>query len=110
MTASEIRERIIEVVAKNGGHLAPSLGAVEIAIALSEVFDPEKDRIIWDVGHQAYAWKLLTGRDAQFATLRTLGGISGFPIRLSRMRTPQSQVTQALRYRLRKGMPRPTDF
>jgi 1-deoxy-D-xylulose-5-phosphate synthase len=79
MTASEIRERIIEVVAKNGGHLAPSLGAVEIAIALSEVFDPEKDRIIWDVGHQAYAWKLLTGRDAEFATLRTLGGISGFP-------------------------------
>lgn len=75
----KIRERIIEVVGKTGGHLASSLGAVEIACALSEVFEPEKDRIIWDVGHQAYAWKILTGRDAQFDTLRQFGGISGFP-------------------------------
>lgn len=79
MTAQEIRERIIDVVSRNGGHLASSLGAVEIAMALSEVFDPEKDRIIWDVGHQAYAWKILTGRDAEFATLRKSGGVSGFP-------------------------------
>ncbi len=79
MTAREIRERIIGVVAKNGGHLASSLGAVEIAMALAEEFDPAVDRIVWDVGHQAYAWKILTGRDAAFDTLRTAGGISGFP-------------------------------
>lgn len=78
MTALEIREKIIAAVAKNGGHLASSLGAVEIAMGLSEVFDPLKDRIIWDVGHQAYAWKLLTGRDKNFESLRTFGGISPF--------------------------------
>ncbi len=75
----EIRERIIEVVGKTGGHLASSLGAVEIAVALAKVFEPEKDRIVWDVGHQAYAWKILTGRDGAFDTLRQFGGISGFP-------------------------------
>lgn len=78
MTAEEIREKIIATVALNGGHLSPSLGAVEIAMALRESFDPQKDRIVWDVGHQAYAWKLLTGRDAEFGTIRTLGGLSGF--------------------------------
>ena len=56
-TAEEIRARILSVVAKNGGHLASSLGAVEIAMALNEVFDAQKDRIVWDVGHQAYAYK-----------------------------------------------------
>ena len=79
MTAEEIRTKILETVSKNGGHLASSLGAVEIAMALAEVFDPEKDRIVWDVGHQAYAWKILTGRDDSFATLRKLDGVSGFP-------------------------------
>ena len=54
MTAEEIRARILEVVGKNGGHLASSLGAVEIAMALADVFEPEKDRVVWDVGHQAY--------------------------------------------------------
>ncbi len=78
MTAAEIRETIISAVSKNGGHLASSLGAVEIAMALSEVFDPFKDRVIWDVGHQAYAWKILTGREKSFETLRSLGGISPF--------------------------------
>lgn len=78
MTAAEIRETIISAVSKNGGHLASSLGAVEIAMALSEVFDPFKDRIIWDVGHQAYAWKILTGRGNSFDTIRTFGGISPF--------------------------------
>lgn len=78
MTAEEIRETIISAVSKNGGHLASSLGAVEIAMALSEVFDPFKDRVIWDVGHQAYAWKILTGREKSFETLRSLGGISPF--------------------------------
>lgn len=78
MTAAEIRETIISAVSKNGGHLASSLGAVEIAMALSEVFDPFKDRVIWDVGHQAYAWKILTGRGNSFDTIRTFGGVSPF--------------------------------
>ena len=76
---AELRRRILEVVSQNGGHLASSLGAVEIACALAEVFDPEVDRVVWDVGHQAYAWKILTGRDDRFETLRKLDGISGFP-------------------------------
>lgn len=79
--AQEIREKIIATVAKNGGHLAPSLGVVELTIALLEEFNPEKDKLIWDVGHQAYAYKLLTGRADDFDTLRKLGGISGFPRR-----------------------------
>lgn len=79
MTADEIRRRILSVTLANGGHLASSLGAVEIAMALAKVFDPFRDRIVWDVGHQAYAWKILTGRDAAFDTLRKFGGLSGFP-------------------------------
>ncbi len=79
MKPIELRHRILETVSKNGGHLASSLGAVEIAMALADVFDPETDRIVWDVGHQAYAWKILTGRDAAFPTLRKMGGLSGFP-------------------------------
>ncbi len=79
MTADEIRRKIINTVSENGGHLSSSLGAVEIAMALCEVFDPVEDRIVWDVGHQAYAWKILTGRDERFSTLRRYGGISGFP-------------------------------
>jgi 1-deoxy-D-xylulose-5-phosphate synthase len=79
--AYEIRQKIIETVSKTGGHLAPSLGVVELAIALHYVFDAPTDKIIWDVGHQAYAHKLLTGRRERFHTLRTYGGISGFPKR-----------------------------
>ena len=79
MTPQELRDRILETVGKNGGHLASSLGAVEIAVALAEVFEPTKDRIVWDVGHQAYAWKLLTGRDGRFETLRKFGGVAPFP-------------------------------
>lgn len=79
--ACELRERIIDVVSKNGGHLAPNLGVIELTIALHHVFDAAYDRIIWDVGHQAYAHKLLTGRQAEFDTLRQFGGISGFPKR-----------------------------
>ena len=80
MTAGEIREKIIDAVSRNGGHLASSLGAVELAMALAETFDPVEDRIVWDVGHQAYAWKILTGRSGAFGTLRTFGGLSGFPL------------------------------
>ena len=76
--AQEIRQTIIEVVAKNGGHLAPSLGTVELAIALHYVFDTPHDKIIWDVGHQSYAHKLLTGRRDVFASIRQHNGISGF--------------------------------
>ncbi len=76
--ASEIRQMIIDVVSKNGGHLAPSLGAVELAIAIHYVFNAPEDKIIWDVGHQSYAHKLLTGRRKQFHTLRQYDGICGF--------------------------------
>ena len=80
MTAQEIRERILDVVGQNGGHLSSSLGAVEIAMALAEIFDPMTDRIVWDVGHQAYAWKILTDRGGRdFSTLRKLDGVSPFP-------------------------------
>lgn len=75
---SQIRERIIEVVSKNGGHLASSLGAVELTIAIHQVFDLPMDTLIWDVGHQAYAHKLMTGRNSEFDTLRSYKGISGF--------------------------------
>jgi len=76
--ASEIRKVIIEVVSKNGGHLAPSLGVVELAIAIHYVFNAPSDKIIWDVGHQSYAHKLLTGRRERFHTLRQHDGICGF--------------------------------
>ena len=76
--AKEIRKVIVDVVSKNGGHLAASLGVVELAIAIHYVFDTPKDKVIWDVGHQAYAHKLLTGRRDRFKTLRTHGGLSGF--------------------------------
>ncbi len=76
--AREIRQTIVDVVSKTGGHLAPSLGVVELSIALHFVFDTPKDKIIWDVGHQSYAHKLLTGRRRQFKSLRQHGGISGF--------------------------------
>jgi len=76
--AQEIRKIIVDVVSKNGGHLASSLGAVELAIAIHYVFDAPNDKIIWDVGHQSYAHKLLTGRRQQFHTLRQYDGISGF--------------------------------
>ena len=79
--AQEVRSVIIETVAKNGGHLAPNLGVVELTIALHTVFNSPQDKIIWDVGHQCYTHKLLTGRREQFPTLRTFGGLSGFPKR-----------------------------
>lgn len=77
--AGEVRARIIDTTSKNGGHLAPSLGVVELTLAMLSVFNPADDKIIWDVGHQAYAYKLLTGRADVFHTLRQHGGISGFP-------------------------------
>ncbi len=78
---TEIRDLIIETVSEKGGHLASSLGAVEIAVALHYVLNTPDDRVIWDVGHQAYAHKILTGRRKDFHTLRSSGGVSGFPRR-----------------------------
>ncbi|MCL1945668.1 MAG: 1-deoxy-D-xylulose-5-phosphate synthase [Chitinivibrionia bacterium] len=77
--AQEIREFLIDSVSKTGGHIGPSLGVVELTIALHYIYDSPNDKIVWDVGHQAYAHKLLTGRKDRFSTLRQYGGISGFP-------------------------------
>ena len=77
--AEEIREYIINSVSKTGGHLASSLGVVELTIALHSVFNTPEDKIVWDVGHQTYAHKILTGRKEKFGTLRKLNGIAGFP-------------------------------
>jgi 1-deoxy-D-xylulose-5-phosphate synthase len=77
--ACEIRRFLVENVAKTGGHLAPNLGVVELTLALHTVFDSPRDRFIWDVGHQSYVHKILTGRQEEFETLRTYGGLSGFP-------------------------------
>ncbi len=79
--AEEVRRQIIDVCSKNGGHLASSLGTVDLTLALLNVFDLPHDKIVWDVGHQAYAYKILTDRKEDFHSLRTLNGISGFPKR-----------------------------
>ena len=78
LLAEEVREEIILVTSKNGGHLASNLGVVELTIALHKVFDSPKDKIIFDVSHQTYTHKLLTGRYEKFETLRKIDGISGF--------------------------------
>ncbi len=77
--AQEIREYILKVVSENGGHLASNLGVVELTLALHSVFDMPQDKIIWDVGHQSYVHKIITGRREEFKTLRKLNGLSGFP-------------------------------
>ncbi len=79
--AGEIRHFLIETISKTGGHLASNLGAVELTMALHLALDLPKDKIIWDVGHQAYTHKILTGRKDKFDTLRQYGGLSGFPKR-----------------------------
>jgi len=86
--ASEIREELVSVVSANGGHLAPNLGVVELTIALHRIFESPRDKIIWDVGHQAYAHKLLTGRRKEFSTLRQFGGLSGFTSRMESEHDP----------------------
>lgn len=77
--AQEVRQTLVETTAKTGGHLASNLGVVELTIALERVFDSPRDSIVWDVGHQCYTHKLLTGRYDKFSTLRQNHGISGFP-------------------------------
>ena len=78
LLCAEIRQTLVDTVASTGGHLASNLGTVELTVALHKMFNSPKDKIIWDVGHQAYTHKLLTGRRGSFSTLRTQGGISGF--------------------------------
>src|ERR1700740_2967644 len=76
--AEEIRYELITRLAKNGGHLGPNLGVVELTLALHTVFDTPKDKFVWDVSHQIYVHKLLTGRRDRFHTIRTTGGVNGF--------------------------------
>src|ERR671922_255221 len=100
--AAEIRDFLVRAVSARGGHLGPNLGVVELTIALHRAFDSPTDRIIWDTGHQAYVHKLLTGRQADFANLRTFGGLSGYP---SRSESPHdvienSHASTALGYAL----------
>ena len=77
--SEEIRDLIIKTVAETGGHLASNLGAVELTIAIHSIFDTPKDKVIWDVGHQTYIHKILTGRKEKISTLRKLNGLAGFP-------------------------------
>jgi len=86
--ASEIREKLVAIVSANGGHLASNLGVVELTIALHRVFDSPRDKIVWDVGHQAYTHKLLTGRRQRFASLRQYQGLSGFTCRSESQHDP----------------------
>ena len=79
--ASEIREFLIDHVSRTGGHLASNLGTVELTMAMHLSFDLPEDKLVWDVGHQAYTHKILTGRKNEFDTLRQYGGMSGFPKR-----------------------------
>ena len=88
--AKEVRTLIIETTSRVGGHLSSSLGAVELALAIHAVYESPKDKILWDVGHQAYAHKILTSRSSKFGTLRQLGGISGFP---NKDESPHDQFT-----------------
>src|SRR5206468_2091561 len=79
--AEEIRHELITVLSKNGGHVGPNLGVVELTLALHYVFSTPKDKFVWDVSHQTYVHKLLTGRKDRFRTIRSTGGISGFAMR-----------------------------
>src|SRR5512135_2394331 len=79
--AEEIRHELITVLAKNGGHLGPNLGVVELTLALHYVFSTPKDKFVWDVSHQVYVHKLLTGRKDRFATIRSTNGLCGFALR-----------------------------
>lgn len=108
--AQEVRDYIIQVTSKNGGHVGPSLGVVELTIALLRVFNPPKDIIVWDIGHQGYPWKILTDRKEEFQTLRQFKGISGF---LRRDESPydafgaghsSTSISAALGFRIAKDL------
>ncbi len=91
--AREIRQFLIEKISKTGGHLASNLGVVELTMALHPAFDLPKDKIVWDVGHQAYTHKLLSGRKAGFDDLRQFGGMSGFRRERKALTMPSTQGT-----------------
>ena len=108
--AQEVRDYIIQVTSKNGGHVGPSLGVVELTIALLRVFEPPEDVIVWDIGHQGYPWKILTDRKESFPTLRRYGGIAGF---LRRSESPydvfgaghsSTSISAALGFRVAKDI------
>src|SRR6267378_2855118 len=86
--ADEVRRRLIDVVSQTGGHIGAGLGVVELTVALGYCFDSPRDKIVWDVGHQGYPWKILTGRNDRLPTLRQPGGLSGF---LRRSESPHDQ-------------------
>jgi len=86
--ADEVRRRLIDVVSQTGGHIGAGLGVVELTVALGYCFDSPRDKIVWDVGHQGYPWKILTGRNDRLPTLRQAGGLSGF---LRRTESPHDQ-------------------
>src|SRR5437016_14083908 len=86
--ADEVRRRLIDVVSQTGGHIGAGLGVVELTVALGYCFDSPRDKIVWDVGHQGYPWKILTGRNDRLPTLRQAGGLSGF---LRRSESPHDQ-------------------
>ncbi len=86
--ADEVRQRLIDVVSQTGGHIGAGLGVVELTVALLYAFESPRDKIVWDVGHQGYPWKILTGRNERFPTLRQAAGLSGF---LRRTESPHHQ-------------------
>ena len=108
--AVEMWERIIQVVSRTGGHLAPSLGTVELTIALHYVFDTPRDVLVWDVGHQAYGHKLLTGRNERFDTIRQEGGLSGFPRRAESEFDPFGTAHASTAISPRSASPAPAIF
>lgn len=101
--AREIRQFLIEKISKTGGHLASNLGVVELTMALHLAFDLPKDKIVWDVGHQAYTHKILTGRREQIDTIRTRGGLCGYPNRQKARMTRSMQGTPAPPFLLLTG-------
>lgn len=105
--ADELRAYVLESVSKTGGHLGSNLGTVELTIALHYVFNTPQDRLVWDVGHQTYPHKVLTGRREAMATLRQLGGISGFRAATRASTTPSAPATPAPRSRLLMAWPWP---
>jgi len=105
--AKEIREELIAVLSKTGGHLGPNLGVVELTIALHRVFDTPTDHFIFDVSHQAYVHKLLTGRRDRFHTIRQQGGLNGFMLGRRAITTVSGRVTQERLFRRRWAWHRP---
>ncbi len=103
--ADELRAYVLDSVSKTGGHLSSNLGTVELTIALHYVFNTPEDRIVWDVGHQTYPHKILTGRRERMATLRQLDGLSGFPSATNRRTTPSAPRIRRRRFPPRWAWP-----